>query len=637
MYRARDREVGREVALKVILGNESLMTETALARLQREARILGSLRDPRTITLFDFGQTSDGLFYLVFEYVEGRDLAALVARNPHGLPEPRVRRILTQILQSLREAHRFEILHRDLKPANVLVYDYLDEVDCVKVIDFGIAKPITSDQRTVTQEGHLVGTVFYMAPEQLRTLQLTPATDIFCTGLIAWEMIMGRAALNEENRFEVWAHLMRGESLALPLEAEVSEDLRAIVDRMLRANPAERFGSAEEALAALNEASAPVPHPAAPPSRSPRPAAATVVEKERKLDPVSLAMIVGGVAVGCGLIIAVALSWSSEPPLPTPPVAPERPPPSAPVVATPPPVAVASALDLGGDSAAHDAGASDAATVVEDSAEPCVQPAAAGQSQHTHRMKDGRLRRWIAYHPKLENPKPLPVVLMFHSYGRTAAAMFEYTGFPELADREGLLVVAMDAEAAFLQWEGDYEKGHVREMLDVIEKDACIDRSKIYAFGHGKGAIFVEQLACDVPIAAVATTGRRAGTTCRNGRTYPLIHIEGIRNPAEPAKGGRGCSLKTRFQPVEPLDRVEARLARARKCGDSPAKRTLENGVCYEYECSNDPFVSCHTDGGRDWPGTPRRVDTVADTDCPGESADFPYRDTIWEFFQAQE
>ncbi|MEK6687574.1 MAG: serine/threonine-protein kinase, partial [Gemmatimonadota bacterium] len=174
VYLARHREMDRPCALKVLHPRLSRDVE-ARDRFAREARNASRIHHPNVATVFDFGTTTDGLVYLVMEYVEGRTLGALLAER-QTLPARRVAALAEQIAAGLSAAHELGIVHRDLKPDNVMITGAGREN--VKLVDFGIAKALEgSTAQDVTSEGVVVGTPEYMAPEQLEGAEADSRTD----------------------------------------------------------------------------------------------------------------------------------------------------------------------------------------------------------------------------------------------------------------------------------------------------------------------------------------------------------------------------------------------------------------------------------------------------------------------------
>ena len=262
VYRARFEDVARDVALKVLVPQSAepgrMYPEDLVQRFQREARAVSDLRSPNTITLHDFGRTRQGLLYMVFEFVDGTPLDRLVKRDG-ALPAARVVHIVRQICASLREAHAVGMLHRDIKPANVMVFDYLDQVDQVKVLDFGIAKTWTHDADgnpivdDLTEDGTVMGTPRYMSPEQIVGQRLTPQSDIYSLGLVTYELLTGEPAAPQTQKTDVVRRHLSPEPFVLPPHIPLHPRLRGIVERMLAKASASRQQSVDALLAELNQ------------------------------------------------------------------------------------------------------------------------------------------------------------------------------------------------------------------------------------------------------------------------------------------------------------------------------------------------------------------------------------------------
>jgi eukaryotic-like serine/threonine-protein kinase len=192
IYRATHVINGREIALKVL--HTKLATEPdVVARFRREAAALGALRDPHTITSYDFGETRDGTLYIAMELLQGESLyERFRALGP--LPWPRVVAIARQVCSSLAEAHALGIVHRDLKPTNIHLEHIGGDPDFVKVLDFGIAKILHGsalDTAELTHTGQMVGTFDYMSPEQMVGGAVTARSDIYSLGVVMFEMTTG--------------------------------------------------------------------------------------------------------------------------------------------------------------------------------------------------------------------------------------------------------------------------------------------------------------------------------------------------------------------------------------------------------------------------------------------------------------
>jgi serine/threonine protein kinase len=192
VYEAQHVRLPRRFAVK-ILGKpvDSDTTVTTLARFRREAEIASTLAHPHIVEVFDYQVAEVGAPYLVMELLDGEDLADRLKRGRIGIVA--ALRIIAEIAEALDVAHTGGVVHRDLKPANIFLCKRGPREDFVKVLDFGVSKLI--DSATLTQEKAMVGTPLYMSPEQaIGTQELTPESDIFSLGAIAWEMLTGKRA-----------------------------------------------------------------------------------------------------------------------------------------------------------------------------------------------------------------------------------------------------------------------------------------------------------------------------------------------------------------------------------------------------------------------------------------------------------
>jgi len=190
VFRGRQIATGREVALK-ILHPHNVGDPTIVARFRREAEACSKLRDPHTVTTYDFDETEDGILYLVMELIRGQSLHQL-QKSEGPLSQERVLGIIDQVAQSLGEAHLNGIVHRDMKPENVIV-ETRGVDDYVKVLDFGIAKVMSGDKeaQALTAVGQTLGTLEFMSPEQLRGIKLDGRSDIYALGMMGFEMLTG--------------------------------------------------------------------------------------------------------------------------------------------------------------------------------------------------------------------------------------------------------------------------------------------------------------------------------------------------------------------------------------------------------------------------------------------------------------
>lgn len=255
VYVARDTELGRAVALKVISAEYAEDAELS-SRFRREAEVLASLDSPHVIAIFDHG-VSDGTPYLVTQLVRGGDLEALVrARGP--LPAELAVPVVAQVAGALDDAHRAGVLHRDIKPGNVLLRDPDDRPLFAYLCDFGIAQPATGDRHT--RPGDLVGTVAYLAPELSAGEPASPASDVYALGCLLWYAVAGWPPYEGSIAALLEAH----RSAPVPqLGDDVADAARinAVLRIAMAKDPRQRFASAADLAAAL---AAPGPLPAAP-------------------------------------------------------------------------------------------------------------------------------------------------------------------------------------------------------------------------------------------------------------------------------------------------------------------------------------------------------------------------------------
>ncbi len=254
VYSAMQEDLGRVVALKILTPPKDGIYEAKVVdRFNQEARLVSRLQDPHTITMFDFGRSSNGLLYMVFEYVNGISLSKLIS-NEAPLAPARVVKILQQTLSSLEEAHALGVLHRDIKPGNIMVFEHVGRSDQTKLLDFGIAKLTGQDQpqQDLTADGALIGTPRYMSPEQIRGEKLTAQSDIYSLGLVAYEMLMGRKAIESNSSVTIIGKQLDPQSFMLPVLTTIPVGLRTIINRMLAKERDGRYLNAAEVMNGLS-------------------------------------------------------------------------------------------------------------------------------------------------------------------------------------------------------------------------------------------------------------------------------------------------------------------------------------------------------------------------------------------------
>ena len=260
VYRAKQAPIGREVAIK-ILRSDRAIDEVSRARFLREARANSLLTSPNTVTVFDFGQSENGDFYLAMELLEGESLGQRIKRLGRIGVEEAID-TAKQALRSLSEAHAKGIIHRDLKPDNLFyarVHTNEKYEEIVKVLDFGIAKMLQADGELAmnaveTQAGTVFGTPRYMSPEQAQGKPLDARSNLYSLGVILYHMLAGRPPYTDDDAIVVMARHIKTPPRPInevSPEARVPAEVEAFVMRVLSKEPEKRPDSAEAMVAEL--------------------------------------------------------------------------------------------------------------------------------------------------------------------------------------------------------------------------------------------------------------------------------------------------------------------------------------------------------------------------------------------------
>jgi eukaryotic-like serine/threonine-protein kinase len=257
VYLAEHRLLKRPCAIKLIrTGRHS--DPRILARFEREVQATAQLTHRNIVNVFDYGRTNDGAFYYVMEFLPGLSLADLVKR--HGpLAPARVVHLLRQTCDALREAHACGLLHRDIKPGNIFASQRGGVHDVVKLLDFGLVKPLVeSDARRLTIEGTIAGTPLYMAPEQgMQSGEPDVRSDIYALGGVGYFLACGRPPFEAETPMKVLAAHIR-DPLVPPsvVRPGIPADLERVLVRCLSKRPEDRFANVEELEEALGRCQA---------------------------------------------------------------------------------------------------------------------------------------------------------------------------------------------------------------------------------------------------------------------------------------------------------------------------------------------------------------------------------------------
>jgi eukaryotic-like serine/threonine-protein kinase len=319
VYRARDEELDRPVAIKLLADNLAA-DEAFRKRFLREARLAAQLAHPNVVQVYDSGE-ADGRPYIVMEYVEGETLADVLSRRGR-LPPAEAVELALQVCSGLEHAHQAGLVHRDIKPQNLLIRGD----GTVKIVDFGIAR--SSRGTRLTETGSVLGTAAYLAPEQAAGEEVTPAADVYAVGVVLYELLAGRTPHTAEslNQFLVLGHEQSIPELR-ELAPEVPAPLEDVVMRCLARIPEYRPPSAGALAASLSATSAELPTAAASrdedtaeaPTRLAAPAGTRVAPtSETAVRPVArrprtTALAIGAVALALAVGGWMAFSDDSDP------------------------------------------------------------------------------------------------------------------------------------------------------------------------------------------------------------------------------------------------------------------------------------------------------------------------------------
>ena len=255
VYDAIHAKTGRRVALKLIHEHALSKGPKAIRRFEREAKAAGAIDSSHVVQVLDAGEDdASGMPFLVMEHLEGEDLRRVLARGP--LSEERALAIALETCRGLVAAHAADVVHRDLKPANLFLAETDDGRRVVKILDFGIAKLVEDEADTgaLTTTGDLVGTPLYMSPEQLASPgDVDHRSDLWSLGVVLYEMLSGAVPTADVHAIgaRVYAICHVPSASLTERVAGISPEIAAVVARALALDPAARFASAEEMLAAL--------------------------------------------------------------------------------------------------------------------------------------------------------------------------------------------------------------------------------------------------------------------------------------------------------------------------------------------------------------------------------------------------
>jgi serine/threonine-protein kinase len=262
VYSGMDTVLRRRVAVKV-LRPQLAADEDFVQRFYSEAQHAAKLSHPNIVNIYDVGREGEN-YFIVMELIEGATLAEMI-ESDGKLPEAIAIDFAAQICNGLAFAHRQGLLHRDVKPANVLI----TRDDVAKLSDFGIARAVTTQTMTVTAPGLVMGSVYYISPEQAQGRELGQTSDLYSLGVVLYQMLTGKLPYTGESPITVALKHVTSPVPAVDAEdPTISPALSGIVKKLMQKDPNERFGSALETAKALREARE---HPLATPAGAPSP------------------------------------------------------------------------------------------------------------------------------------------------------------------------------------------------------------------------------------------------------------------------------------------------------------------------------------------------------------------------------
>jgi serine/threonine protein kinase len=238
VYRAEHLNLRRRAAIKII-APDLAESEGFRERFTREARIAAALQHPNIVTVYDAGEV-DGLLYLAMQYIEGQDLSATLRKDGRLRPY-RAIDVCRQVASALDAAHQMGLIHRDVKPANVLI-----EGRTAFLTDFGLTKRLEGTQAELTRAGDVVGTIHYVAPEQIEGTQVSARSDVYSLGCLLFHCLTGQVPFQRDSDVAViYAHLSEEPPKLTSLRPELPEGLDGVIAKALDKSPDRRFSTCE--------------------------------------------------------------------------------------------------------------------------------------------------------------------------------------------------------------------------------------------------------------------------------------------------------------------------------------------------------------------------------------------------------
>ena len=246
VYKATDETLGRTVAVKVMLPQYA-SDETFAVRFKQEAQAAGNLQSPYIVNIYDWGyEETSQTYYIVMEYVKGTDLKTAITQRG-AINQRKVAEIGSQVAAALGVAHSYDIIHRDIKPQNIMVQPDGN----AKVMDFGIAR---ANSANLTQTGSVLGTAYYVSPEQAQGKELSSSSDVYSLGVVLYEAVTGKVPFDGADAVSIAVKQVNEQPVPpRAIDSNIDPGLESIILKAMQKNPANRFGTANEMRLALNE------------------------------------------------------------------------------------------------------------------------------------------------------------------------------------------------------------------------------------------------------------------------------------------------------------------------------------------------------------------------------------------------
>ncbi len=621
VYMATQLRIERPVAVKVLM-NERARDATSRSRFLREAQMVAALAHPNIVRVLEFDEIpEEELVFIAMELVDGESFADLIAGGP--LEWQHAVTLAARIASGLADAHGHAIVHRDLKPENLMLSKSVEDVQ-PKILDFGMALPQEVAAR-LTAEGAICGTPLYMAPEQARSAEVGPWTDVYSLGVILFELLTGAPPFDDTT--SPFGLLLRkvkepAPSVAtrLPPGSTVPTELVTLVDLMLHLEPSDRPPDGHAAFRALQallpagelrlrtDRGHPTDRYHAWRAHTAAGRANSTLLEDDDIRPTSVYEPVSGpsstregsvstnyallsltavitVVLGAMLVWTVMDRDERRPPALGPPA------PLEPFLASPEIESVESedvpSTSSPAPQVATDAGVDDASRDVGPLPSGCGDVAVKGG--RLYEEADVSVYLPVGY----DSSRRYPVLLLFHETGYTPQEAIQGRGFREAADRDQFIIAAPLSRDLPLAWRSPDVVGRVEDLLERLRGVYCVDERLIFAAGTSSGGLAVDEVACGIPLAAMAVTNWRARANplpCNPPRPVPFISILPTEEKEQHHIRPR-CLLGVFYLS---MNETKERWHRNNTC-DGPERRypgAEKTDECLTWNCET-PYVRC--------------------------------------------